>query len=212
MDITNRPTANGQHVPSRHSTGEAPRPTLQELARIFSSDKYYRHSYIETYQRLFQDRKVYRLLELGIGYEGLMKPFLPEGVEYCHGSSLKMWSTYWPEAEIWGCDIREDTLFNQGNIRTVQCDQSSGHSLAELVWVVTDGLQHKLDFICDDGSHVLEHQKLTASVLLPRLAEGGVYIIEDTYPDKGDVLARMFGGELIIGGKTPDDCLVVIQK
>lgn len=186
--------------------------TLTELAKKYSSDKLFRHSYMPHYEKLLAQRQVKRLLEVGIGYRDLMVPFLPEGVAYCHGSSLKMWSEYWPDAEIWACDIREDTLINEGNIKSVVCDQSSGHSLAEMVWQVTHGLEHKLDVIIDDGSHQFEHQKLTASVLLPRLVEGGVYIIEDTYQDKGAELARMFNGRLIVGDKTPDDCLVVIER
>ena len=186
--------------------------TLTELAKKYSSDKLFRHGYLPHYERLLATRNVQRLLEVGIGYKDLMQPFLPEGIEYCHGSSLKMWSEYWPEAEIWACDIREDTLINEGNIHSVLCDQSSGRSLAEMVMASTDVLKHKFDVIIDDGSHQLEHQKLTASVLLPRLAHGGVYIIEDTYPDKGAELALLFGGQLIAGYKQPDDFLVVIER
>ena len=185
--------------------------TLTELAKKYSSDKFFRHSYLPTYERILGQREVRRLLELGIGYASLMKPFLPEGIEYCHGSSLRMWTEYWPEAEIWACDIREDTLINEGNIRSVVCDQSSGHSLAEMVWAATGGdLNNKFDVIIDDGSHDFGHQKLTASVLLPRCS--GVYIIEDTYLDKGAEMAAMFGGQLVIGTKTPDDCLVIIER
>ena len=36
-----------------------------------------------------------------------------------------------------------------------------------------------LDFICDDGSHVVEDQILTLRTFLPLLAPGGFYVIED---------------------------------
>ena len=186
--------------------------TLIELAQKFNSEKWFNHSYMPVYQDLLGKSKVKRLLEIGIGYRDLMVPFLPEGIEYCHGSSLRMWSSYWPDAEVWACDIREDTLVNEGNIRSVVCDQSSGKSLAEMVFTVTDGLKHKFDVIIDDGSHQFEHQKLTADVLLPRVAEGGVYIIEDCYPDTGSHLAARYGGYCIVGNKRPDDTLVVIQR
>ena len=182
--------------------------TLTELAKKYSSDKFFRHSYLQTYERILGHRKVHRLLELGIGYADLMKPFLPEGVPYCHGSSLRMWSEYWPEAEIWGCDIREDTLINEGNIRSVVCDQSSPSSLNQLV-ITTGG---NWDVVIDDGSHQYQHQINTAHLLLPHMAAKGVYIIEDTYPDKGAEMAAMFGGQLVIGTNTPDDCLVVIER
>ena len=183
--------------------------TLTELAKKYGCDKFYSHSYLGVYEQLLAKRKVNRLLELGIGYESLMTPFVPH---YVHGASLRMWSEFWPDADIFACDIREDTLVNEGRIKSVVCDQSSGASLAEMVFAVTDGLKHKFDVVIDDGSHQLEHQKLTASVLLPHIAKGGVYIIEDTYIDKGAELAVMFGGVLVIGTKRSDDCLVVIHR
>lgn len=184
------------------------KPTLTDLARQFGTDKFFRHSYMPHYEALLGKRKVKRLLEVGIGYRDLMQPFLPEGVEYIHGASLKMWSTYWPEAEIWGCDIREDTLINEGNIRSVVCDQSSPASLMSLVRE-TSG---QWDVVVDDGSHNPSHQALTASILLPHLAKGGIMITEDCYPDTGAALARRFGGQLIVGTKCPDDCLVVFER
>ena len=183
--------------------------TLIELAKKYGADKFFSHSYLETYERILAHRKVTRLLEIGIGHRDLMEPFVPF---YVHGASLKIWNEYWPAAEVWACDIREDTLVNEGNIRSVVCDQSSGKSLAEMVFTVTDGLKHKFDVIIDDGSHQFEHQKLTADVLLPRVAEGGVYIIEDCYPDTGAHLAARYGGYCIVGNKRPDDTLVVIQR
>ena len=183
--------------------------TLTDLAKNFGVDKLFRHSYLPHYERLLGTRNVYRLLEIGIGYKDLMRPFVPF---YIHGASLKMWTTYWPEAEIRACDIREDTLINEGNIRSVVCDQSSGQSLAEMVFTVTDGLKHKFEVVIDDGSHQFEHQKLTASVLLPQVAKGGVYVIEDCYEDTGSKLAASFGGYTIVGNKCPDDTLVVIER
>lgn len=183
--------------------------TLTELAKKYGCDKLFSHSYLETYQLILAQRKVHRLLEIGIGYGQMMTPFVPF---YVHGASLKMWSEYWPEAEIWACDIREDTLINEGNIHSVVCDQSSGKSLAEMVFAVTDGLKHKLDVVIDDGSHVTAHQDLTASVLLPRMSKGSAYIIEDCYEDTGKFLAAKYGGYTIVGNKRPDDTLVVIER
>jgi hypothetical protein len=49
-------------------------------------------------------------------------------------------------------------------------------------------------------------------MLLPMVKNGGCYVIEDTYQDKGESLAKMFGGELYVGEKRPDDCMVVILR
>jgi demethylmacrocin O-methyltransferase len=182
--------------------------SLKDLAIKYASDKLYWHSYVEMYEKLFEGLEVKRLLEIGIGYADLMKPFLPEGVSYVHGSSLYMWQEYFPEAEIFACDIREGTLVNEGRIHSMVCDQSDEDSLFNLA--IKFGIHY--DVIIDDGSHQHEHQRLTASILLPAVRKGGLYIVEDVWPPDGLKLASEFGGYLIAGEKGRDDNMVVIQK
>jgi len=183
-------------------------PKLKDLAQKYSSDKLYWHSYIPMYEALFHQRQVFRLLEIGIGFKDLMVPFLPAGVEYCHGSSLKMWAEYFPEADIFACDIREDALINEGRIRSITCDHGSAQQLTELVtWAGGD-----FDVIIDDGSHQTEHQIMTASLLLPWVKPGGVYVIEDVWPEPGEQMATNFGGILLRGLLGRDDNMVVIQR
>ena len=184
----------------------ASKPTLTELAIKYGVDKYYNHSYLPVYSKLFDGMNVHRLLEIGIGYESLMKPFVPF---YVHGASLRMWADYWPEANIYACDIHESTLVNEGRIKSWYADQSKEMDLERLV----ANCGGQLNIIIDDGSHEFEHQRITARTLLPwMMSNGGIMVIEDTYPDKGAELAMEFGGELVIGTKRPDDCLVVIRR
>lgn len=190
---------------------------LKSLAEKYCCDKLYSHSYIPFYERLFAGRTVKRLLEIGIGYEDLMTPFVPR---YVHGASLRMWEEYFPDAEIYACDIRLDTLINEGRIHSMVCDQSKGDSLAAMVFEFTNGLQEGLDVIIDDGSHVAAHQIFTAKCLLgnkgvpPVLNPGGVYVIEDVQepervaPAVSGAIWRPPTREAM---KRPDDCLVVIQ-
>lgn len=193
--------------------------TLQDLAIKYASDKWYFHSYIPFYESLFQGRTVRRLLEIGIGYRDLMQPLLPDGVEYVHGSSLFMWRDYFPEAQIFACDIREETLINEGRIRSMVADQSSGVSMANMVFefcaVDERGMMHDrpfygFDVIIDDGSHQTPHQLLTFDCLRPRLSEGGVYVIEDC--QEPERLAAHTGGTIHKFDKRPDDVLVVIKN
>lgn len=175
------------------------RPTLEELAIRYSNDKYYSHSYIPFYQQLFEGREVKRLLEIGIGYRDLMEPFVPRFVP---GSSLRMWKEHFRSADIWGCDIREDVLFQESSIITLQIDQSKREELEKLArfgpW----------DIIIDDGSHQTEHQILTAEVLLPSVRPGGVYVVEDVQePER--VAASIPGSVIHRFDKRPDDVLVV---
>jgi hypothetical protein len=182
---------------------------LRELGVKYSSDKLYWHSYFNDnmYPKLFEGMQVRRLLEIGIGYESLMKPFLPEGIPFVHGSSLRIWEEFFPEAQIFACDIREDTLINEGRIRSMVCDQSSAFDLGCLCGLF--GFIY--DVIIDDGSHQFEHQRFTATLLLQYLRPS-LYVIEDIWADKGQALADEFGGELWRGEKGRDDNLVIIKR
>ncbi len=188
------------------------KPTLTELARKYNSDKLFSHSYVGFYESLFAGRNVRRLLEIGIGFRDLMQPFVSPDAPYVHGSSLRMWEEFFPEAQIFGCDVREETLINEGRIRTTVCDQSRGASIAEMVWAFCARAHgyEGFDVIIDDGSHQTVHQLLTFDCLHPRLNEGGVYVIEDC--QEPERLAAHTGGTIHRYDKRPDDCLVVVRK
>jgi len=184
--------------------------TLKELGLKYSSDKYHWHSYLTSgkYDELFAGMNVRRLLEIGIGFASLMQPFLPKGVEYCHGSSLKMWEEYFPEAQIFACDIREDALVNEGRIRSVTCDQGNAADLLGM----NDHFGGNWSVIVDDGSHQYEHQRITLATLLPTLTVGALWITEDCWPENGNKLAEEFGGEFWQGEKGRDDGLVIFRR
>jgi hypothetical protein len=133
-----------------------------------------------------------------------MEPFVPE---YIHGASLLMWRDYFPEAQIYACDIREETLFQAERIKTIECDQSDVLSLLKMV----GEFGGEFDIIIDDGSHIKEHQILTAKTLLPYLSRGGVYVIEDVFENEAMDTAKRLGGVPIQFKKRSDDNLVVIS-
>ena len=120
------------------------------------------HNYTPAYHAMLGDRResVRRVLEVGVNA----------------GSSLRMWEEYFPAAEVIGFDIRTEVLFTAGRIRCYQADQGVRQSLQAAVAAAGGGL---FDLIIDDGSHLDDHQIVTAETLLPLLAPGGVYVIED---------------------------------
>lgn len=177
--------------------------SLEDLARKYGCDKLSAHGYVPFYEELFRGRTVKRLLEIGIGYRELMKPFVPH---YVHGASLRMWNDFFPDAEIFACDIRQDTLINEGRIHSWVCDQSKVASLLSLAQTVGDNL----DVIIDDGSHNRDDQIVTAIVLKYSLAPGGVYIVEDV--QEPERVATAIGGTIHRFDKRPDDCLVIWHK
>jgi demethylmacrocin O-methyltransferase len=178
---------------------------LQTLAEKYKVDKLYNHSYIPMYQELFKNRTIRRMLEIGIGYEGLMLPFVPE---YIHGASLLMWMEFFPEAMIYSCDILPGTLINQGRVCSVKCDQSKPLELLAMI----GEFGGNYDVIIDDGSHQKEHQILTAMVLLPFLSSTGMYVIEDVAAANCDEIAGMIGGRVLRGHKRDDDNLIVVWR
>ena len=178
---------------------------LISLAKKFCCDKYFSHSYIDFYSYLLSKLKIKRLLEIGIGYEDLMKPFVPK---YIHGASLLMWREYLPEAQIMACDIREDTLIQDKRITSVQCDQSSVLSLLDMI----GRLGGEFDIVIDDGSHIQQHQILAAKTLLPYLSRDGVYVIEDVFDHEIEDTARRLNGVPVRFNMRSDDNLVVIRK
>lgn len=194
--------------------------SLSELAEKYRSDKLLSHSYVPFYQELLSEIHVRNLLEIGIGYPELMEPFAHGWVP---GSSLRMWSEFFPEARIFACDIRPDTLINEGNIRSWVCDQSDEMSIHKLIWAIeTYGPSAWIHFdvIIDDGSHRTSDQLLTAKILLPHLIVGGAYVIEDA--QEPDVLLYELGINVMAKkiksidvfkfGKRPDDNLVVMRR
>ncbi len=178
--------------------------TLTELADYYYCDKYYLHSYIPFYEKLFAGMTVHKMLEIGIGYEEMMRPLVPR---YIHGASLRMWEEYFPQAEIFSCDIRPETLINEGRIHSLVCDQYDHAALSALA-----GQFGCFDIIIDDGCHHPMAQIITFGALWPYLNDGGIYIIEDVgYPE---LISKAINGEAHIFRKNRrwDDVLVTKEK
>jgi hypothetical protein len=141
---------------------------LRMLASIYMSDKWNFHWYAQHYEEVFRKdrRKRLNVLEIGIG--GYDDP--QQG-----GGSLRMWRSYFPHARIYGADIYDKSPHNQSRIQTFQGSQADPVFLDSVV-----GKIGRLDIVVDDGSHVCEHILFTFQHLFPLLAEGGLYVIEDT--------------------------------
>jgi Methyltransferase domain len=147
---------------------------LCRLARKYGTDKGGEHlqagdtchNYTPFYHQLFKDRReqVKWVLEIGIS----------------HGCSLRMWRDYFPNAQIVGIDSNKACLFADDRIQCYAADQYNELELLAAVYAVR---KPKFDLIVDDGSHEPAHQIFSAQVLLPYLADDGVYVIEDIEPD-----------------------------
>lgn len=178
--------------------------TLTELAIKWNCDKYWAHSYTGFYQELLSQMKITRLCEIGIGYESMMKDFVPR---YIHGASLHMWAEALPEAEVFACDIRPETLINEGRIHSMEVDQTKLQDLGEFLSFTNGPCQLTID----DGCHDTSSQIFTAQFFLPILSKGMVYVIEDvSEPDR--IVEELGEGIICQFDKRPDDCLVVFGR
>lgn len=139
-----------------------------ELGRIFCSgegrpvDKWVH--YIPIYERYFAKYRgtAFRMLEIGV----------------FKGGSLDMWRSYFgPDATLFGVDINPacaDRVTPPNQVRIGSQDDP-----AFLAGVAKE--MGGLDVVLDDGSHIGRHQWKSFEVLFPLLAEGGLYVIEDTH-------------------------------
>ena len=117
---------------------------LDELGRIYGTDKIGIHFYTQHYKHHFEhlrNRKL-NLLEIGVG--GYDKPF-------SGGKSLRMWKKYFPEGNIFSIDIYDKSALQEERIRIFQGSQVDSEFLEKVCAEIGD-----LDIIIDDGSHINE--------------------------------------------------------
>ena len=165
-------------VLAAHGGGGWGSPTLP-------TDKATTHDYIRTYDELMRPYAEMsdgaRVLEVGVK----------------KGGSIKLWREYFPDgARIFGSDIDPTiaTFSHDMGIKTVVCDST------DAVQVDAAFRGQTFDVVFDDGCHLLGCIKQTFENLFPRLAPGGLYVVEDYpkyYKSKGKSWrpAVLFGGE-----------------
>lgn len=106
------------------------------------------------------------------------KPICLLEIGVFQGGSLQMWKNYFhSESEIFGIDFNpECKKFESDNVYIHIGSQADVSFLKEFISVTP-----KFDIIIDDGSHKVDHQKISFEILFDHLNEGGIYICEDTH-------------------------------
>lgn len=135
---------------------------LDKLALKYGTDKSPAgHWYTKHYSRYLEP----------IRYENLN--ILEIGVHY--GCSVKMWSEYFPNSNIYGLDIVEDCKqFENNNIYIEIGDCTS----SEIYSKFNDNY---FDIIIDDGSHYPEQILNNFNIYFEKVKYGGLYFIEDLF-------------------------------
>ena len=137
------------------------------MTKITDKHRRRRFTHASMYDRIFppyKDKPI-KLLEIGVN----------------KGGSAAVWEAYFPNAELFGIDIRPLEEM-QARLKVVLAhtqldviDQSDAVALA--AYAEEFG---PFDIIIDDGSHYVSHQILSFEVLWAHLNIGGTYVIEDT--------------------------------
>ena len=160
---------------------------LDWLLHVFGSDKQKvgEHAYGATYHEVLRRFRYKRINLLEIGVLG--------------GASLLAWRAFFPRGTVIGCDIEPKERFAIGRILTRVADQSSQSDLQRLC--AHDG---PFDVIIDDGSHQNVHQIFTFYEIFDKLADDGIYIIEDV---QTSFWLGFFGGANITGPAFQHTCV-----
>jgi len=150
--------------------------TLTDLADRYGSDKgSAKHRYTELYHMLFSPMRARKLtfLEMGLligGPEHGASPDRPTA----DLPSVRMWLDYFPKARIVGLDVSDFSWFAHDRFTFLRCDMDTRAAIR----AATAGID-RFDVILDDASHASHHQQNAFLELFPRLAPGGLYIVED---------------------------------
>ena len=140
--------------------------SLATLIDNSRTDKNTVHSYLKTYETLFQNKKktAKNILEIGIQ----------------DGGSIKLWFDYFQNATIYGLDIRKikdvwPEIRNKPRIK-IGCFDAYEQNFVEKQM---KPLNVKFDIMIDDGPHTLESMISFIEYYLPMLADDGIFVIED---------------------------------
>ncbi|HEY1797855.1 MAG TPA: class I SAM-dependent methyltransferase [Stellaceae bacterium] len=148
---------------------------LKQLFDHYGSDKSTAHNYHLLYGSILSDRTAaVKLAEIGLGSND---PAIVSnmGAKSAPGASLRAFAEFVPHGSIYGADIDEKILFETDRIKTYFVDQTKPASLKQL----SDQLPGNFDLIIDDGLHSPHANIASLTALLPKLKQGGWYVIED---------------------------------
>jgi hypothetical protein len=150
---------------------------LNELALLYRSDKADSgHAYTYLYDLIFyeyKDRPI-NLLEIGLAVGG---PELGGPADRRVASpSVQMWLDYFSRAHIYGFDISDFSHHEHPRFTFVRGDCGHQEDLVRLA-----NRAPYFDVVIDDASHASYHQQLAFKTLFPRVARGGLYVIEDLH-------------------------------
>jgi len=141
--------------------------SLEEIVDNSRTDKNTGHSYLPLYQQLLISKKetAKNVLEVGI----------------CSGGSIKLWSDFFTNANIYGLDIMNIKDVWEGIINNEKIILCTSVDAYNTDFFINNLLNKniKFDFMLDDGPHSLESMKQFIKLYSNIMTDDGILIIED---------------------------------
>ena len=141
--------------------------SLEEIVDNSRTDKNTTHSYLPLYQQLLMGKKetAKNVLEVGI----------------CTGGSIKLWSDYFTNANVYGLDIMNINKVWESIKDTEKIILHTSIDAYNHDFFVTNFLNKniKCDFMLDDGPHSLESMIKFIQLYSQIMTDDGILIIED---------------------------------
>lgn len=159
---------------------------LTRLADFYGSDKgtfLSAHSYTRIYEKFFRGLRCRPICLVEIGLcrpDADARRVAVAGKSIISGfrtPSLDMWRAYFPKATLFGFDIDDFSYVKIEGCTIMRGDAASRDCLDELIRAI----RRPIDILIDDASHLSHHQQLCLGMLFPKMASGGMYIIEDMH-------------------------------
>jgi len=141
--------------------------SLEQIVDNSRTDKNTTHSYLPLYQNLLISKKesAKNVLEVGI----------------CYGGSIKLWSDFFTNADIYGLDIMNDADVWSEIKNNEKIILHTSIDAYDNDFFVNNFLNKdiKFDFMLDDGPHSLESMKQFIKLYSQVMIDDGILIIED---------------------------------
>lgn len=146
---------------------------IKQLLENNGSDKT-KHGYHILYSKILNNLPPNpTILEIGIGTTNKSIPS-NMGRDGVPGASLKAFSDYFPNSQIYGADVDTEILKDFKNVKTFYINQND---ISTYQNEIID--KKNFDLIIDDGLHMQSANLNTVNFALERLKPGGMLIIED---------------------------------
>ena len=150
---------------------------LTDLADRYGSDKGSRkHRYTELYHMLFHPYRngEFNFLEMGLLIGGPEHGASPDR-QTDDLPSVRMWLDYFTRAQVHGLDVSDFSWLKHERFTFHRCDMENRDQIAAAVARISPPPR----IVVDDASHASHHQQNAFLEIFPRMAPGGLYVIED---------------------------------